>query len=100
MKSSRYYEFLASQPCYKCGASPVEIAHIRLLKSRKTGLVLPRRNGIGVYSALPLCPECHRLGKECIHEVGERNFFHGLGSNREALLDYVAASLAGFIESA
>lgn len=46
-------------------------------KSRKSGDWLPRRRGINAIAALPLCPECHRHGKESIHAIGEKAFFEG-----------------------
>jgi len=77
MKASlkRFYEYIASQPCLRCTAQPVEVAHIKGFTSSKTGELLPRRQGIAAYAAIPLCVECHRLAPDSIHAVGEKAFF-------------------------
>lgn len=74
----RYYAHVAAQPCLRCGAYGVEVAHVRAFRSRKTGDVLPRRKGIAAFAAIPLCPSCHRHGPNSIHNVGEEAFFAAL----------------------
>ncbi len=50
---------LASLPCALCGTQPVEIHH--LLEGRIKG----RKSGH--WTAIPLCPECHRGSNDGIH---------------------------------
>lgn len=75
----RFFAFLKEHPCARCGDRGVEVAHLNGLPSPKTGLPLPRRKGIAYAYAIPLCPECHRTGRDSIHEVGEAAFFQAFG---------------------
>lgn len=50
---------LASLPCCLCGTQPVEVHHI--LEGRVKG----RKSGH--WTAIPLCPDCHRGSHNGIH---------------------------------
>jgi hypothetical protein len=89
----RYLSWLAAQPCIKCGANGVELAHVRGCLSRKTGLVLPRRKNEAAMYALPICPADHRLAADSIHAIGEREWFDRLGHSADRL---VASHFARF----
>ncbi len=71
----KWYEYVAMRKCLVCNRWPVEMAHIKLLISPKTGMELPRRIGINKYAVIPLCEECHRTGIKSIHNMGEEKFF-------------------------
>lgn len=55
----RHLDRVASQPCALCGAQPVEVHHILegRIKGRKSGH----------WTAIPLCPCCHRDNNLGIH---------------------------------
>lgn len=67
-----YYRFVKWQRCAACGAlPPTEAAHMRVLLSSKTGMLLPRSHkGRAAWSCIPLCKACH-LSQ---HEIGEVRF--------------------------
>lgn len=71
---------LAEQPCVLCGTKPVEIHHILegRIKGRKSGH----------WTAIPLCPDCHR---------GSHNGIHGnqamLKVNKTTELELLAQTL-------
>jgi len=71
---AQYFEWLARKACVRCGAHPVEIAHVRAFRSPKTDDLLPRRHGIAQVAVLPLCAECHS-GETAF----ERNLGRGSG---------------------
>ena len=56
-----WYGFVKWQPCAACGAyPPTEAAHVRVLRSDKTGDLLPRSHkGRAAWGCVPLCKECH-----------------------------------------
>lgn len=95
----KWYTFLAARPCYRCGLHNSEIAHVKVLISPKTGDVLPRRCGIAVLGALPLCPDCHRHAPDSIHAIGEREFFERMETDRDGIGRHLAGLLAEFILS-
>jgi hypothetical protein len=76
-----WYGFLRGLACVGCGSwglvgCPVEVAHVRVVVSGKSGLVLGRSHkGLAAWGAVPLCRECHLV----LHRVGEDAFFEGLG---------------------
>lgn len=70
-----WYSHVGEMACWGCLGHPVELAHFKALVSQKTGEPLNRRTGINEWAVIPLCPECHRLGKQSIHRVGETAFF-------------------------
>jgi hypothetical protein len=55
----RHLDKVSSQPCALCGAMPVEVHHILegRIKGRKSGH----------WTAIPLCPCCHRDSSLGIH---------------------------------
>ena len=55
----RHLARLAELPCALCEAQPVEVHHI--LEGRIKG----RRSG--AFTAIPLCPDCHRHSLRGIH---------------------------------
>ncbi len=81
----RWYAVVAEKLCLGCGGWPVELAHFELLVSAKTGQLLPRRTGINEWAVIPLCDECHRSGKESIHNLGESGWMMNRGLTREGL---------------
>lgn len=56
---AKHLSRIAALPCCLCGAKPVEVHHI--LEGRIKG----RRSAH--YTAIPLCPDCHRGSKNGIH---------------------------------
>ncbi|HYF36060.1 MAG TPA: hypothetical protein VD994_12270 [Prosthecobacter sp.] len=71
-RDKRYLDWIRTQPCAVCGIEwEIEAAH--------TG-----PHGLGQkssdHSAIPLCAECHRNGKQAYHRLGPRKFSetHGL----------------------
>src|SRR5690625_191518 len=91
-----FFAFVAKQPCLRCGVFGVEVAHIRLLVSRKTGDVLPRRKGAARVSVVPLCADCHRHAPDSIHNVGEAAFSDSLGRGDGYLLRAAATLIVAF----
>lgn len=67
---------LAAMPCALCGAVPVEIHH--LLEGRIKG----RKSGH--FTAIPLCPDCHRGSGNGIH--GQRRLWNVLKKTELELL--------------
>lgn len=91
-----FFAFVAKQPCLRCGVFGVEVAHVRLLVSRKTGDVLPRRSGPAHVTVVPLCPDCHRHSPDSIHNVGEAAFSDSLGRGDGYLLRAAATLIVAF----
>lgn len=56
---SRHLDRLARMGCVLCGSQPVEVHHILegRIKGRKSGH----------WTAIPLCPDCHRGSNNGIH---------------------------------
>lgn len=65
LAESRHLDRLAQLPCALCGSSGVEIHHI--LEGRTPG----RKSSH--WTAIPLCPICHRDSRDGIH--GRREGF-------------------------
>lgn len=68
-------------PCLHCGMDPCyEAAHLRMASA-----AYGKASGLGKRPpakwALPLCPEHHRLAKNCQHDRSEQSFWHELGIN-------------------
>lgn len=76
----RWYSYIRSFNCLRCGASDVEIAHIEAVLSARTNGWLPRRTGLAEWATLPLCRSCHQTARDSIHSVGEDEFFDSLRS--------------------
>lgn len=95
----RWYEWIAGKPCVGCRAWPVQVAHLKLLISNKTGDPLPRRKGANIWAAIPLCLECHLEGPRSIHKLGEAAWMKERDLSHETLLllwgSWLAAFLAG-----
>jgi 5-methylcytosine-specific restriction endonuclease McrA len=67
-----YYRFVKTRPCSACGKhGPCDAAHVRVLRSAKTGALLPRSHkGRAAWGCIPLCRDCHNAQ----HEMGEAQF--------------------------
>lgn len=102
-RRERWFSWLSEKSCVGCGAWPVEIAHVQMLMSPKTGLVLPRREGIAIWGGIPLCVKCHRTGEKSIHAIGETAFWKEPGRSHHAIItlwaswfvEWVAAGMKG-----
>lgn len=95
-RAKKYLDWVAQQPCVKCGGAPVEIAHVRAFRSPKTDDLLPRRNGIASIAVLPLCAACHRTAPDSIHEAGERAFEANLGRGDGYIAQKAASLIAEY----
>lgn len=96
VRESRYFDWLAQHSCVRCGASGVEVAHVRAFRSPKTDDLLPRRTGIARVAAVPLCAACHRTATDSIHVVGEARFEQELGRGAGYLTQKAASFIAEF----
>jgi len=85
-KLKKWYGYVSVRRCLVCDRWPVEMAHIKLLISPKTGMELGRRVGINKWAVVPLCEKCHRTGKDSIHNIGEQKFFENHGITMGTLL--------------
>ena len=66
-RSWRYRQWIRSLPCAACGLEPAgEAAH--------TGSDGGLRQKSSDFSAIPLCPDCHRFGPGAYHAIGRRQF--------------------------
>lgn len=94
----KWYDWISSKPCLGCRAWPVEVAHVSLLFSNKTGQRLPRRSGPNRWAVLPLCVDCHREGARSIHKIGERKWMeeHDIDGIKIAII--WGSWIAGFLE--
>lgn len=97
-KLRRFYRFVKDQPCCACGRhatteNPVEAAHVKAVRSFKTWDMMPRRRDHAIFSAVPLCRQCHAAQ----HDLGEAFFFENRLGSREAVYLEVATMLAGFM---
>lgn len=67
-------------PCLYCGYEPSEAAHVRIASA-----AFGKASGLGKKPAdrwaVPLCAQCHRLGKHAQHNRGEAAFWQGIGIN-------------------
>ncbi len=93
----KWYDWISAKPCIGCGAWPVEVAHMKLLISNKTGGPLPRRNGANIWAAMPLCTTCHR-GRRSIHSMGEDAWLKAHDLDHEKLLLLWGSWLAAWLE--
>lgn len=76
-----YLALVRQCPCLHCGMEPAyEAAHVRMASAMHG-----KASGIGRKPAdrwaLPLCPDHHRLARDCQHNGGERLFWDSLGLN-------------------
>lgn len=94
----KWYDYVAQRVCMTCAGWPVEVAHIKLLISDKTGLALARRDGLNQWAVIPLCDKCHREGPESIHKIGEDAFFEKHHIDRESLLRVWASWFVAWVE--
>ena len=79
-RDESYLDKVRQCPCLNCGIDPAgQAAHVRMTREGKP------ITGMGVRPSdehtLPLCNECHVGGKESQHAIGEREFWHRLGSD-------------------
>ena len=67
-----WYRFVKTRRCQACGAQPpCDAAHVRVLRSGKTGALLPRSHkGRAAWGCIPLCRDCHTMQ----HGMGEAAF--------------------------
>lgn len=93
----RWMDYVASRSCLICQAYPVEVAHIQMLISPKTGLRLGRRVGINKWAVIPLCIKHHRAGSESIHDMGEAKFFEEHDISQEVLVRVWASWFCGWV---
>lgn len=87
-RSPRYLSWIRTLPCAICGRWPTEAAHTG---SRGLGQKAPD------FSAIPLCPQCHRLDRASYHaSVREfrRRFTELYGYSLEALICRLVACYA------
>ncbi len=94
----KWYDWISSKPCIGCEKWPVEVAHIGLLFSNKTGGRLPRRVGANKWAVIPLCVDCHREGRRSIHNIGEQQWYDENNLNATRLSLIWGSWLAGFLE--
>lgn len=93
----RWYDWNSQRPCLRCGKGQVQLHHIRLLLSPRTGDLLGRRQGINEYAVVPLCVYCHMEGEDSAHKVGDWPFFAAMGVSPEMVLRSWASWLAMFL---
>jgi hypothetical protein len=66
-RDAEYRAFVRSFPCAACGSTrSVEAAH--------TGCDGGMSQKSSDYSCIPLCPDCHRVGRLAYHRVGRAEF--------------------------
>ena len=77
-RDKQYLDWIREQPCAICEQRPVEAAHVGL-------------RGMGQkcsdYEAIPLCPDCHRIGEHSHHVLG-KYFWSHYGIDRDILMLY------------
>jgi len=96
---SRYYEYVAAQPCLACGRPDVELHHIKGVRSFKTRQLLAPRKDLAEYAVVPLCAECHRISKESVHMLGEETFGNQRLSGHTSLLQWAYTFALQYIAS-
>lgn len=73
-----WFGWVKGQPCCCCSEQPpTDAAHVRVMRSTKTGELLGRSHkGRAGYGCIPLCRQ-HHLEQ---HEIGEARFaeYHGI----------------------
>ena len=71
-KDDEHLKLIRQLPCLACGAEPAEAAHLRYGDPMRG----KPHTGIGQKPddkwTTPLCPICHRMGKDCQHSMNER----------------------------
>jgi hypothetical protein len=81
-----YYAFVASKSCVSCGATPVQLHHVRGVISPKSWQPLRSRTGVARAVVVPLCWKCHEL-----EHAGQATYADGF------LLGVAAALLAEYV---
>ena len=76
-----YLAAIRQCPCLHCGMEPCyEAAHVRMASA-----AFGKASGLGKKPAdrwaLPLCPDHHRLARDCQHNHGEQLFWDAIGIN-------------------
>ena len=95
-----WYAHVAQKPCIfpGCGQTKVELHHVQLFRSEKTGLPLPRRIGINKAAVIPLCSSHHRTGPDAAHNFGESDWLVRLDDgNEETVRDLVFRWMAEWV---
>lgn len=73
-KDEKHLAFIRKLPCVICG-QPSEAAHVRYTTNWYEKIYGKRHSGKQEKPddrwAVPLCPSCHRLGKEAQHNMSE-----------------------------
>ena len=75
-----YLALVRQCPCLSCGMEPSESAHVRFASAafgKASGLSRKPPDSF----AVPLCADCHRLGKHAQHNRREQEFWDSLGIN-------------------
>lgn len=76
-----YLALVRQCPCLHCGMDPCyEAAHVRMASAaygKASGLSKKPPDRF----ALPVCPDHHRLARDCQHNRGEQLFWDALGIN-------------------
>lgn len=75
VKDQRHLSAVARLPCLICGATPVEVAHVRYADAARDKPITGMQTKPDDKWTVPLCPDHHRLGPCAQHAMGERAFW-------------------------
>jgi len=94
VKDEGHLRLIRQCQCLACGAEPAEAAHLKYgdpLRGKPGPSLGKRPHDRWV---TPLCPRCHRLGKDCQHNGNERVWWerHGIDPIDAAIKLYEASS--------